>query len=222
VQVRDVEIARRAATHPLKITLPGPFTMAMQAVDDHYKDAEALAMDLAVAVNQEMRELFAAGADVVQLDEPWMESRPEQARAFAVKAINRALEGATGQTAIHLCFGYAYIVKGEKPRGYHFLPELDACVADQVSIEAAQPGLQVEAIKGLPHKQVILGVVALDSNEPETPQIVAARIRAALKHIPADRLVLAPDCGMKYMPREAAFAKLKAMVEGAAIVRREL
>jgi 5-methyltetrahydropteroyltriglutamate--homocysteine methyltransferase len=222
VQVRDVEIAKRAATRPLKITLPGPFTMAMQAVDDHYKDPEALAMDLAAAVNEEVRELFAAGADVVQLDEPWMESRPEQARAFAVKAINRALAGATGPTAVHLCFGYAYIVKDEKPKGYHFLPELDACVADQISMEAAQPGLQIEALHGLPHKQIVLGVVALDSPEPETPQLVAERIRAALQHVPAERLVLAPDCGMKYLSRESAFAKLKAMVDGAAIVRREL
>ena len=222
VQVRDVEVAKRAATRPLKITLPGPFTMAMQAVDDYYKDPEALAMALAAAVNEEVRDLFAAGADVVQLDEPWMESRAEQARAFAVKAINRALDGAVGTTAIHLCFGYAYIVKDAKPQGYHFLPELDACDADQISIEAAQPGLQIEALKALPHKQIVLGVIALDTETPETPATVAGRIREALKHVPPTHLVIAPDCGMKYLPRDAAFAKLKAMVEGAAIVRAEL
>lgn len=222
VQVRDVEILRKAAKGQIKITVPGPFTMAMQAVDDYYKDAEALAMDMAAAVNQEVRELFAAGADVVQLDEPWMESRPEQARKFAVKAINRALEGATGTTAIHLCFGYAYIVKDTKPKGYHFLGELNDSAADQVSIEAAQPGLQIEAIKSLPDKQIILGVLALDDEKPETPEVVAARIREALKYIAADKLVVAPDCGMKYLPRESAFAKLRAMAEGAAIVRREI
>ena len=222
VQVRDVEILRRAAKGPIKITVPGPFTMAMQAADYYYNDPEALAMDMATAVNQEVRELFAAGADVVQLDEPWMESRPEQARAFAVKAINRALEGATGTTAIHLCFGYAYIVRDAKPKGYHFLGELNDSAADQVSIEAAQPGLQIEAIKSLPDKKIILGVVALDTEAAETPDVVAARIRAALKYIPADKLIVAPDCGMKYLSRANAFAKLKAMAEGAAIVRREL
>ena len=222
VQVRDVEVAKRTATRPLKITIPGPFTMAMQAVDDYYRDPEALALAMAAAVNAEVRDLFAAGADVVQLDEPWMESRPEQARAFALKAIDRALEGATGTTAVHLCFGYAYIVKDEKPKGYHFLPELDACAADQISIEAAQPGLQIEALKALPHKQIILGVIAMDKEQPEMPATVAERIRDALTHIAAERLVIAPDCGMKYLPRASAFAKLKAMVAGAAIVRHEL
>ena len=222
VQVRDVEILRRAAKGPIKITVPGPFTMAMQAADDYYNDPEALAMDMAAAVNQEVRELFAAGADVVQLDEPWMESRPEQARAFAVKAINRALDGATGTTAIHLCFGYAYIVRDAKPKGYHFLGELNDSAADQVSIEAAQPGLQIEAIKSLPDKKIILGVIALDTDAAETPDVVAARIRAALKYIAADKLIVAPDCGMKYLSRASAFAKLKAMAEGAAIVRAGL
>ncbi len=222
VQVRDVEVLRKIAKGKIKITLPGPFTMAMQAYDDFYKDPEALAMDMAAAVNEEMRELFKAGADIVQLDEPWMESRPEQARAFAVKAINRALEGATGETAIHLCFGYAYVVTTEKPKGYHFLGELEGSVADQVSIEAAQPGLQIDALKSLPHKKIVLGVVALDKPEAETADVVAGRIREALKYVPADRLILAPDCGMKYLPRASAFAKLQAMVKGAEIVRKEI
>ncbi len=167
------------------------------------------------------RDLFAAGADIVQLDEPWMQARPEEARRVAVAAINRALEGVRGRTAVHMCFGYANSVKN-KPAGYSFLPELDAVNADQISIEAAQPTLDLAILETLPSKVVLVGVIAMDSEVPETPELVAGRIRAALEHLPPERLVVAPDCGMKYLTRESAFAKLSAMVEGARIVRAEL
>ncbi len=221
VQVRDVEFLRSITDRAIKITVPGPFTMSVQVVDEHYGDDEALAMAYAEAVNEEVRDLFAAGADIVQLDEPWMQARPDQAKRFAVSAINRALEGAAGTTAVHMCFGYANMVK-DKPSGYSFLPELDATVADQISIEAAQPKLDLSILETLGSKTIMVGVLDMAHAQPETPDMVADRIRAALEHVPPERIVVAPDCGMKYLSRELAFAKLSAMVAGAEIVRREI
>jgi 5-methyltetrahydropteroyltriglutamate--homocysteine methyltransferase len=220
VEVRDVEFLRKSTSKRIKITLPGPFTMAQQAQDDYYKDEEALALAFAAAVNEELKDLKAAGADVVQIDEPWLQARPERAARYGVKAINRALAGVPGTTVVHLCFGYAAAVK-DKPTGYSFLPQLEATSAAQISIEAAQPRLDLGVLGGF-SKTLMVGVIDLGSERVETPQEVAARIRAALKHVPAERLVVAPDCGMKYLTREAAFGKLKALAEGAAIVRREV
>ena len=221
VEVRDVEFLRRNTAKKIKITLPGPFTMAQQAQDDYYKDEEALALAFASVVNQEMQDLKAAGADVIQLDEPWLQARPERAARYGVKAINRALQGVSGTTVVHLCFGYAAAVSS-KPSGYSFLPQLADTTAAQISIEAAQPRLDLAVLRELKNKTVMLGVIDLGTEQVETPQTVAARIRAALKVVPAEKLVLAPDCGMKYLTRAAAFGKLKALAEGAAIVRREL
>jgi len=220
VEVPDVTFLRKNTSRRIKITLPGPFTMAQQAQDDYYKDEEALAMAFAAAVNEEIRDLKAAGADVVQIDEPWLQARPERAVKYGVKAINRALQGISGTTVVHLCFGYAAAVK-DKPTGYSFLPQLEATTASQISIEAAQPRLDLSVLKSL-NKTVMVGVIDLGTSAVETPQQVADRIRAALKHVPAERLVLAPDCGMKYLTREAAFGKLKSLAEGAAVVRKEL
>lgn len=223
VETRDMEFLRANTDRVAKITLPGPFTMSQQAINEHYKDADEMVMDYAAAVNAEARDLEKAGADVIQLDEPWLRQDPAAARRIAVKAINRALEGLTVTTVVHLCFGYAAVVPGEtKPVGYSFLPELADCTADQISIEAAQPQLDLGVLRDLAPKTVMLGVLDLASPEAETPELVATRIRAALKVLPAERLVPAPDCGMKYMPRELAFAKLKALADGAAIVRAEL
>ncbi|HXD90148.1 MAG TPA: uroporphyrinogen decarboxylase family protein, partial [Candidatus Binataceae bacterium] len=221
VEVRDLEFLRANTDRKVKITLPGPFTMTRQAENAYYPDEESLAMAFADAVNQEVKDLFAAGADVVQLDEPYMDSFPDAAQRYAVKAINRALAGVTGTTVVHLCFGYGHYVK-KKNAPYSFLRELNDCVADQISIEAAQPHLDLAVLKELPTKTVMLGVLDLGSEVVETPAIVAQRLRAALAIVPAERLVAAPDCGMKYLPREIAFAKLKAMVEGTYIVRKEL
>jgi 5-methyltetrahydropteroyltriglutamate--homocysteine methyltransferase len=219
VEVRDVEFLRANTDRPIKITLPGPFTMAQQAQNDHYADEESLALAYAVAVNEEARDLKAAGADVVQIDEPYLQARPEQARRYGVAAIDRALEGIEGDTALHICFGYGHVVR-DKPAGYSFLEELNGCAARQISVETAQSGLDLSTLRLLPDKTIILGVIDLSDNAPvETPEVVAARIRAALAHVPAERLVVAPDCGMKYLPRAVAFAKLEAMVAGAAIVR---
>ncbi len=221
VELRDIQFLKKNTSKKTKITLPGPFTMAQQAQDDYYKDEEALAMAFAAAVNEELRELVAAGADAVQIDEPWLQARAERAARYGVKAINRALQGIPGTTVVHLCFGYAAAVK-EKPSGYSFLPQLADTIAQQISIEAAQPKLDLGVLKELSNKKVMLGVIDLGTNEVETPQAVAERIRAGLKFVPADRLVLAPDCGMKYLPRAVAFSKLKSLAEGAALVRREL
>jgi 5-methyltetrahydropteroyltriglutamate--homocysteine methyltransferase len=221
IQVRDVEFARRNTDHRLKITLPGPFTIAQQAQNDYYPDDQSVAMDIAAAVNAEIRDLQAAGADVVQLDEPYLQARPEKAKAYALAAINRALEGIEGDTALHTCFGYAHIVK-KRLSGYPFLTELNDCLARQLSIEAAQPNLDLSILAKIPRKTIMLGVINLDDLAVETPEVVAARIRSALKFVPPDRLIVAPDCGMKYLPREVAFRKLKALVEGAGIVRAEL
>jgi 5-methyltetrahydropteroyltriglutamate--homocysteine methyltransferase len=220
VEVRDVEFLRKHTTRKIKITLPGPFTMAQQAQDDYYKDEEALALAFAAAVNEELRDLKRAGADVLQLDEPWLQARPERAVRYGVKAINRALAGIPGPTIVHLCFGYAAAVK-DKPTGYSFLPQLEATSASQISIEAAQPRLDLGVLKEL-SKTVMVGVIDLGTETVESAGEVASRIRTALKHVPAERLVVAPDCGMKYLTREAAFGKLKALAEGAAIVRKEL
>jgi 5-methyltetrahydropteroyltriglutamate--homocysteine methyltransferase len=221
VEVEDVKFLRANTERTIKITLPGPFTMSRQAKNEFYEDEAALVMDYAAAVNEELLELKAAGADIVQLDEPWLQARPEEARRLALPAIERALAGVAGPTALHLCFGYAYVAKN-KPSGYSFLPELAETSLDQISIEAAQPNLDLAVLQRLPGKRVILGVISMGDPAPETPQLVAARIRGALAHISPDRLIPAPDCGMKYLAREVALAKLKALAEGAAIVRREL
>ena len=223
VELRDMVFLRANTALPAKITLPGPFTMSQQAKNDFYKDAEEMAMDFAVAVNDEARELEKAGADVIQLDEPWLRNDPEAAKRYAVKAINRALQGIKVPTVVHLCFGYAAVVPGaSKPTGYSFLPGLADSIAEQISIEAAQPKLDLGVLRDLAGKKVMLGVLDLGTDEIETPQIVAERIRAGLKYLKPGNLVPAPDCGMKYMPRAVAFGKLRALVEGAAIVRAEI
>jgi 5-methyltetrahydropteroyltriglutamate--homocysteine methyltransferase len=221
VEVRDVEFLRANTQRTIKMTVPGPFTMSAQCQDDFYGDEEQLALDYAAAVNAEINDLFAAGADIVQIDEPWMQSRPEKARKYGLKALDRALAGVEGTTAVHICFGYAAVVK-DKPSGYSFLAEFEDSAVDQVSIEAAQPKLDLSVLQQLPSKTIILGVIDLSDLTVETPETVAARIRKALPFAPADRIVVAPDCGLKYLPREVAFGKMRAMVEGAGIVRREL
>jgi 5-methyltetrahydropteroyltriglutamate--homocysteine methyltransferase len=222
VELRDMQFLRRNTDRPAKITLPGPFTMAQQARNEFYRDVEEMAMDFAAAVNAEAHDLQAAGADVIQLDEPWLRNDPEAAKRFAVPAINRALAGITVPTALHLCFGYAAVIRHQKPSGYSFLPELAATTAAQISIEAAQPKLDLGVLKELAPKKVLLGVIDLNDPQPETPQLVAQRIRAGLKYVAPDKLIPAPDCGMKYLPRDVAFAKLEALSQGAAIVRQEL
>jgi 5-methyltetrahydropteroyltriglutamate--homocysteine methyltransferase len=222
VEVRDMEFLRHNTERLAKITLPGPFTMSRQAVNEYYRDEDEMVMDYAAAVNAEARDLEKAGADVIQLDEPWLRQDPQAAKRIAVKAIDRALEGLKVTTVVHLCFGYAAIVKGEKPVGYSFLGELGACRVNQISIEAAQPKLDLGVLKDLAAKTIMLGVIDLADQTAETPAIVAERIRAALKFLRPERLVPAPDCGMKYLPRELAFAKLKALADGAAMVRAEL
>jgi 5-methyltetrahydropteroyltriglutamate--homocysteine methyltransferase len=221
VEVRDLQFLKANTKKPVKMTIPGPFTMSKQAQNDYYKTDEALALDYADAVNAEIKDLFAAGADVVQLDEPWMQQHPDKAREYGLKALNRALDGVTGTVAVHLCFGYAAVVH-EKPPGYSFLPELAGSNAAQISIEAAQPKLDLKILRELPSKTIILGVIDLGDKTVETPEIVAGRIRKALPYIAPERLVIAPDCGMKYLPHDVAFGKMRAMVEGAKIVRAEL
>ena len=221
VEVRDVEFLRSLTDRRVKITVPGPFTMTQQAQNDHYPDDRGLALAYAEAVNEELRDLKAAGADVVQIDEPYLQARPEPAREYAVDAIDRALDGIDGETVLHTCFGYAHIVH-ERPPGYPFLRELNACAATHLSLEAAQPGLDPEVLRDLPDKVVVLGVLDLGSGEAETAEIVADRIRRALDVLPPERLVVAPDCGMKYLPRELAFRKLQALVAGSSLVREDL
>jgi len=221
VQVRDVAFLRAHTDKPIKITIPGAFTMARLAQDEHYGDQAALIAAYAKALNEEIRDLKAAGADVIQIDEPYLQASPDDAERFGVAAIDQALDGIEGPTIVHLCFGYAYVVK-DKPAGYSFLPQLDRCCAEAISIEAAQPNLDPAILKKLPSKKVLFGVLSLGTHEVETPEAVANRLRGALKYIAPERLVAAPDCGMKYLPRDVAFGKLKAMVDGAAIVRREL
>jgi len=222
VEVRDMEFLRANTDRMAKITLPGPFTMSRQAINEHYRDEDEMIMDYAAAVNAEARDLEKAGADVIQLDEPWLRQDPAAAKRIAVRAIDRALEGLKAATAVHLCFGYAAVVTGQKPVGYSLLGELGTCKADQISIEAAQPKLDLGVLRELAPKKIMLGVIDLADPKPETSAVVADRIRAALKYVAQDRLVPAPDCGMKYLSRELAFAKLKALSDGAAAVRAEL
>jgi 5-methyltetrahydropteroyltriglutamate--homocysteine methyltransferase len=221
VEVNDVRFLRAHTDRPIKVTIPGAFTMSEQAETGYYKDREALAMDLASAVNEELRDLIAAGADIVQIDEPWMERRAERSKQYGVKVINKELEGIGATKAIHICFGYARVV-ADKPNAYHFLAELEDSAVDQVSIETAQSNLEVSQLKSLPSKTVILGIIDLRDPNVESPETVAARIERALPYISPERLVIAPDCGMKFLPRETAFGKMQAMVAGAAIVRKKL
>ena len=221
VEVRDVEFLRANTSRPIRITLPGPFTMAQQAQNDHYPDEESLVLAYAAAVNEEARDLKAAGADVVQIDEPYLQARPEKARSYGLAAIDRALEGIEGETALHICFGYGHIVH-DKPAGYSFLAELNDCAVRQVSIETAQPGLDLSILRELPDKTIVLGVLDLSDDAPvETSELVAERIRRALDHVDAERLVIAPDCGMKYLARDVAFAKLRSMATAATMLRSE-
>ncbi len=221
VEVGDLTFLRGQTGRPVKMTVPGPFTMSQQAQNDHYGDLETAAMDYAAAVNAEVRDLFDAGADVVQLDEPYLQARPDAARAYGLAALNRALEGVTGVTAVHVCFGYAAIIH-ERPAGYSFLPELGGCRAQQVSIETAQSHLDLGVLADLADKTIILGVVDLSTPTVETAEHVADRVRRAFRHLPPEQLVIAPDCGMKYLPREAADGKMRAMTGAAALLRREL
>ena len=221
VEVRDVEFLRSLTQRRIKITVPGPFTMTQQAQNDHYSDDRSLALAYAEAVNEELHDLKAAGADVVQIDEPYLQARPEPAREYALEAIERALAGVEGETVLHTCFGYAHVVH-DRPSGYPFLRELNECAATHLSLEAAQPGLDPEVLLDLPDKVIVLGVLDLGASEVETAEVVAGRVRAALVVVPPERLVVAPDCGMKYLPRERAFRKLQAMVAGTDLVREDL
>jgi 5-methyltetrahydropteroyltriglutamate--homocysteine methyltransferase len=221
VEVRDAAFLRRSTGRATKITLPGPFTLAQQAFDEFYRDEEEMAMDYAAAVNDELKDILATGVDVVQLDEPWMQARADRAARYGVRVLNRALEGIAAPTIVHLCFGYAEMVK-DKPPAYTFLTELADSTAQQISIEAAQPKLDVGVLRELSSKRIMLGVIDLSTPTAETPEEVARRIRTGLQHVAAERLVAAPDCGMKYLSRDLAFAKLSALAAGAAIVRREL
>jgi 5-methyltetrahydropteroyltriglutamate--homocysteine methyltransferase len=220
VELGDLAFLRANTHRTVKMTVPGPFTMAQQAQNDYYASTEDLALGYADAVNEEVRDLFAAGADIVQLDEPYLQARPEEARRYGVKVINRALAGVTGTTAVHLCFGYAAIIH-DRPAGYSFLPELAAADCDQVSIETAQSGLDCSVLSELDGKTIILGVLNLDDPTVESAEEVATRVRRALPYAPAERIVLAPDCGMKYLPRDSARGKLAAMTAAAALLRDE-
>lgn len=221
VQVRDVEFLRANTDRTIKITVPGPFTMSQQAQNDFYKSAAEMALDYAAAVNEEIRDLFNAGADIVQIDEPYMQARPAPAVEYGLAALNRALDGIKGPTAVHICFGYAHIIH-ERPSGYSFLTQLKDSPVQQISIETAQSNLDTSVLKDLPGKSIILGVLDLSTDMIETPEVVAQRIRRALPHVDAKRIVVAPDCGLKYLSREVAFAKMQAMVEGTRLVRKEL
>ena len=221
VQMRDVEFMKEHTDKAIKITVPGPFTMSQQAQDDYYGDPETLAVAYGKAVNEEIKDLFAAGADVVQLDEPYMQARPEKARAYGLKALEAALDGVEGATALHICFGYAALIH-ERPEGYNFLPELAGSDVLQISLETAQSDLDCAILETLPGKTIILGVLDLSTHAVEEPETVAARIRKALPYVDARRVIPAPDCGLKYLPREVAFGKMKALADGARIVREEL
>jgi 5-methyltetrahydropteroyltriglutamate--homocysteine methyltransferase len=221
VEVDDVKFLRANTTRAIKITVPGPFTMSQQAQNDFYKDEEEMVLDYAAAVNAEIKDLFAAGADIIQIDEPYMQARPEKARKYGLKAFNAALDGVKGTTAVHICFGYAAVIH-VRPEGYSFLPEFASSPVQQVSIETAQSGLDCSILEKLPGKTVILGVLDLSDMNIETPETVAARIRRALPYVSPERIVVAPDCGLKYLPRDVAFGKMCAMVEGAKLVRKDL
>jgi 5-methyltetrahydropteroyltriglutamate--homocysteine methyltransferase len=220
VEVDDLRFLKANTQRQVKITVPGPFTMAQQAQNDFYKSPEEAAMDYAAAVNEEIRDLFAAGADVVQIDEPYMQARPEPARQYGLKALNRALEGIQGATAVHICFGYAAIIHA-RPSGYSFLPELAGSPVRQISIETAQSQLDCSVLVSLKNKKIMVGCIDLSDMNIESPETVAERLRKALKHVKAEDVIVAPDCGMKYLPREVADGKMRAMVEGAKILRRE-
>lgn len=220
VEVDDLRFLKAHTTRQVKITVPGPFTMSCQAQNDHYPDDEAMAMAYAEALNGEIRDLFAAGADIVQIDEPWMQARPDAARRYGLRALNAALDGIQGTTAVHICFGYASMV-GDKPSGYSFLAELRGCRCKQVSIETAQSGLDCAVLAQLPEQQIMVGCIDLSTPDVETPEQVAARVRRALPHVSPERVILAPDCGMKYLPRESAVGKMKAMVDAARLLRAE-
>jgi 5-methyltetrahydropteroyltriglutamate--homocysteine methyltransferase len=222
VEVDDVKFLRANTKRLIKMTVPGPFTMTQQVQNDYYTNEESAALAYAEAVNGEIKDLFAAGADIVQIDEPYMQARPEKARQYGLKALNRALDGITGTTVVHICFGYAAVVGHSKPAGYSFLAELHDCTCNQVSIETAQPKLDCAVLTKLENKKILLGVIDLDDPTVETPELVAARIRRALPYTRAENIIVAPDCGMKYLPREVAFGKMKAMVAGAKLMRAEL
>jgi 5-methyltetrahydropteroyltriglutamate--homocysteine methyltransferase len=220
VEVDDLRFLKRHTQKRVKITVPGPFTMSQQAQNDYYPSPAQAAMDYAVAVNEEIRDLFAAGADIVQIDEPYMQARPDKAREYGLKALNRALEGINGTTAVHICFGYAAVIH-ERPSGYSFLPEFAGSPVKQVSIETAQSNLDTSVLQKLPGKKIMVGCIDLSDMKVETPQQVAERLRRALKYVKPEDVIVAPDCGMKYLPREVAFGKMKAMVEGAKLLRSE-
>lgn len=222
VQVRDVEFLRRHTDRKIKITVPGPFTMTQQAQNDFYESEEELALDYAAAVNAEIRDLFAAGADIVQIDEPYLQARPEKARAYGAAAIDRALRDVEGVTALHLCFGYAAIIHGDRPHGYDYLGELAGTRVDQVSVETAQPNLDPAELRPLRDKHIMVGTIDLNDPSVETPEQVAERIRRAMREVPVEKIIVAPDCGFKYVPRDIAYAKMEAMVAGAALVRDTL
>lgn len=221
VEVGDLKFLKANTDRMVKMTVPGPFTMSQQAQNDFYESPAELALDYAAAVNEEIKDLFAAGADIVQIDEPYMQARPEKAREFGLDALNRALDGVSGTTAVHICFGYAAIIH-ERPEGYSFLPEFSGCSCNQISIETAQSGLDCKVLETLPDKTIILGVIDLADMSVESPETVAERIRRALPYMDAKQIIVAPDCGMKYLPRDIAFGKMQAMVGGAEIVRKEL
>ena len=221
IEVGDLTFLRRTTDHTVKMTVPGPFTMSQQAQNDYYADAEAAAMAYAAAVNAEIKDLHAAGADIVQIDEPYMQARPEPARAYGLAALDRALDGVTGTTAVHICFGYAAIIH-DRSEGYSFLPELAGCAADQISIETAQSGLDLGVLRDLSEKTIILGVIDLSDHEVESAEQVADRVRRAFDHTTPERITIATDCGMKYLPRASAEGKMRAMAGAAAILRAEL
>jgi 5-methyltetrahydropteroyltriglutamate--homocysteine methyltransferase len=220
VEVEDLRFLKKNTARMTKITVPGPFTMSQQAQNDYYPSAAEAAMDYAAAVNEELRDLFAAGADIVQIDEPYMQARPEKAREYGLAALRRALQGIDGVTAVHVCFGYAAIIH-ERPSGYSFLPELAGVPVRQVSIETAQSNLDCSVLQKLAGKKVLVGCIDLSDMRVESPQQVAARIERALPYVKAQDVIVAPDCGMKYLPRDVAFAKMCAMVEGARLLRSE-
>ncbi len=221
VEVEDLKFLRRHTQRKVKMTVPGPFTMSQQAQNDYYPTVAEAAMDYAAAVNAEIKDLFAAGADIVQIDEPYMQARPGPAEQYGLEALNRALEGVEGTTAVHICFGYAAIIH-QRPSAYSFLTQLKCCRCNQISIETAQSNLDCTVLKDLPDQKIILGVLDLSTPEVESPETVAARIRRALRYRGPEDIVIAPDCGLKYLPRDSAFGKMKAMVEAARIVRSEL
>lgn len=220
VEVEDLKFLKRHTKRLTKITVPGPFTMLQQAQNDFYESEEEAAQDYAAAVNAEIKDLFAAGADIVQIDEPYMQARPEKARHYGLAALNRALEGVEGTTCVHICFGYAAVIHA-RPSGYSFLPELAGCRCRQVSIETAQSHLDTRVLRDLGDKQVLVGCLDLNDMNVETPQVVADRVRRALEHVKPEQVILAPDCGMKYLPRTVAQGKLVAMVEAAQMLRKD-